>query len=127
MASPASLHHTLVGTTFNLMDDLTQLRKGSLELAVLALLSVDSRYGGEIVDDLATRPGLEASTGTIYPLLTRLKNSGMVSTTWQESPVGPPRKYYALTAAGLAQLTAQRQAWTQLTTAMKSLLQEVER
>lgn len=108
------------------MDDVaTQLRKGSLELAVLALVAARPRYGVEIVDDLAARPGLEAGGGTIYPLLTRLKNSGLVETIWRESPVGPPRKYYSLTNAGRMQLKAQREAWIRLSTALATLLKEV--
>ncbi|MGI5951427.1 MAG: PadR family transcriptional regulator [Brooklawnia sp.] len=103
---------------------LTQLRKGSLELAVLALLDPESRYGVELIEELAARPGLQASSGTIYPLLTRLKNSGLVSTEWRESPVGPPRKYYSLTAAGRAQLSVQRDAWRLLSSAMETLLKE---
>ncbi len=64
------------------MDDVsTQLRKGSLELAVLALLSAAPRYGADVVEDLSGRPGLEATSGTIYPLLTRLKNAKLVETT----------------------------------------------
>lgn len=110
------------------MEDIaTQLRRGSLELAVLALLDAHPRYGVELVDDLSARPGLEATGGTIYPLLTRLKNSGLVDTTWQESPLGPPRKYYTLTSAGCAQLDAQRNAWLRLSVAMATLLKEVER
>ena len=110
------------------MDDIpTQLRKGALELAVLALLAQQPRYGIEIVEDLGSRPGLEASSGTIYPLLTRLKNSGLVNTTWRESPVGPPRKYYTLSTAGLRHLEAQRNAWLRLSVAMATLLKEVER
>ncbi|MFB9619051.1 PadR family transcriptional regulator [Brooklawnia cerclae] len=110
------------------MDDIsTQLRKGSLELAVLTLLSTQPRYGVEVVDDLSARPGLEATSGTIYPLLTRLKNSGLVETTWQESPVGPPRKYYRLSPAGQAQLASQRTAWKQLVHAMNTLFEEAGR
>lgn len=109
------------------MDEiLTQLRKGSLELAVLALLAIEPRYGADIVDDLGARPGLESPGGTIYPLLTRLKNTGLVSTEWRESPVGPPRKYYSLTAAGRQQLLWQRAAWVRLSTAIATLLKEVE-
>lgn len=109
------------------MDDVsTQLRKGSLELAVLALLAAESRYGADIVEDLAARPGLEATSGTIYPLLTRLKNLKLVATTWRESPVGPPRKYYTLTPAGRRQLAVQRDAWVKLSTAIARLLKEIE-
>lgn len=110
------------------MEDIaTQLRKGSLELAVLALLDARPRYGVEIVDDLGSRPGLEAASGTIYPLLTRLKNSGLVDTQWRESPMGPPRKYYSLSDAGRTQLAAQRDAWIRLSTAIARLLKEIER
>lgn len=107
------------------MDDVsTQLRKGSLELAVLTLLAVRPRYGVELVDDLAGRPGLEATSGTIYPLLTRLKNSRLVDTTWRESPAGPPRKYYRLTLEGTEQLTRQRIAWERLVGAMATIFEE---
>lgn len=107
------------------MDDVsTQLRKGSLELAVLALVSTEPRYGADIVESLAARPGLEATSGTIYPLLTRLKNAGLVNTEWHESPSGPPRKYYTLSTAGRRQLGAQRTAWRRLSTAMDALLKE---
>ena len=107
------------------MDDIpTQLRKGALELAVLALLAQQPRYGIEIVEDLGSRPGLEASSGTIYPLLTRLKNSGLVNTTWRESPVGPPRKYYRLTGAGRAAHSAQHDAWVAVRDGLDALLKE---
>ena len=102
----------------------TQLRKGALELAVLAILSSGPRYGVELVAELAARRGLDAGSGTIYPLLTRLKKSGLVATTWQESPVGPPRKYYTLSNAGRQQLASQLLAWSHLVSAMTQLLEE---
>ncbi|WOP19477.1 PadR family transcriptional regulator [Raineyella sp. LH-20] len=108
-------------------DHLTQLRKGALELAVLALLDRAPSYGFEIVDGLAGLPGLEATTGTIYPLLTRLKNSRLVDTTWRESPKGPPRKYYTLSVAGRDELAGQTAAWRQVVTAMDALLTEETR
>ena len=104
------------------IDHVTQLRKGALELAVLALLDREPSYGFQIVDGLATLPGLDATKGTLYPLLTRLKNSAL-----QESPKGPPRKYYALSAAGRAELAAQTVTWRELVTAMESLLPEESR
>lgn len=101
-----------------------QLRKGVLELAILALLDSGESYGGELVATLSERPGLEASAGTVYPLLTRLKSAGLVETTWGESPSGPPRKYYQVTAAGRAELAAGAQAWRQLAHALDTLLEE---
>lgn len=105
-------------------DSLIQLRRGSLELAVLALLRSEPRYGVEIVEALADRPGLEASSGTVYPLLTRLKNAGLVETTWQESPLGPPRKYYTLSAEGRDRLARYREAWQTITSTIADLLKE---
>lgn len=105
-------------------DELAQLRKGVLDIAVLALLRTRPHYGGELVDALAERPALAVGAGTIYPLLTRLRASGWVDTTWEESPSGPPRKYYALTPAGRAELDRLRAAWRQLADSLTALLEE---
>lgn len=99
-----------------------QLRKGVLELAILAILSGGQAYGGELVERLAEHDGLAASRGTVYPLLARLKKAGAVVTSWEESPVGPPRKYYALTDSGRASLVDLRAAWAELHDAVTQLL-----
>lgn len=104
----------------------TQLRKGALELAVLALLSRQPSYGFQIVEQLGDHAGLQASTGTIYPLLTRLKNAGLVETTWHESTQGPPRKYYRLSPDGERHLAEQARAWQELVATMAALLTEPE-
>ncbi|WP_182353758.1 PadR family transcriptional regulator [Flaviflexus huanghaiensis] len=101
----------------------SQLRRGVLELAILALLGHGEKYGGEVVDDLARRDGLEAGPGTVYPLLTRLGTAGYVDTFWEESPSGPPRKYYRLTRAGTAQLSDQRDTWRSLVSSMDELME----
>ena len=82
----------------------SQLRKGVLELAVLGLLADAPRCGSRLVDGLAEQPALAITAGTVYPLLARLARAGLVQTSWQESPVGPPRKYDALADAGRARL-----------------------
>jgi PadR family transcriptional regulator PadR len=105
-------------------EELAQLRKGVLEIAVLALLRVRPHYGGELVEALAERPALATGAGTIYPLLTRLRRAGWVDTTWEESPVGPPRKYYTLTPPGRAELTRLSAAWRQLADSLTALLEE---
>lgn len=115
---PTRLHCTI---DMN-VDHVTQLRKGALELAVLAMLDSRPSYGFELVEGLDALPGLDATKGTIYPLLTRLKNAGLVDTTWQESPKGPPRKYYVLSPAGSAELATQTATWRQVVAAMDSLL-----
>ncbi len=107
-------------------DRVAQLRKGVLELAILGLLRTRESYGGEIVADLGARPGLDASAGTVYPLLTRLKTSGLVDTRWEESTAGPPRKYYRLSLAGRAALADGTQAWRGLVHALDSLLEVSE-
>lgn len=104
---------------------LSQFRKGALELAILALLSGGELYGVEIVDRLGGLPGLDASGGTVYPLLSRLKKSGVVDTTWRESPVGPPRKYYQLSARGRRELLAMSEAWREMSSAIDDLLESV--
>lgn len=87
------------------------LRRGTLEFCVLALLEDGERYGIELVRRLGTETTLTTSEGTLYPLLSRLRRSGWVATTWQESPTGPPRRYYHLTPRGNAALTHFRAEW----------------
>src|ERR671911_1161138 len=83
---------------------LSQLRRGTVEYCVLALLRDGARYGFEIVRELSEVDGLVTSEGTIYPLLTRLRKERLVTTFWRESEAGPPRRYYQLTEAGQAAL-----------------------
>ncbi len=99
----------------------TQLRKGVLELAILTLLSREELYGAALVERLSHHPGLAAPAGTVYPLLTRLTRAKALDTRWQESPVGPPRKYYSLTVEGHALRTALTEDWRHLTDAMTTL------
>lgn len=77
-----------------------QVRKGLLDCYVLGALSVRERYGYELVKALADVPGLGVTEGTLYPLLSRLRLQGLVSTRLVESEEGPARKYYALTRDG---------------------------
>jgi PadR family transcriptional regulator PadR len=101
---------------------LSQFRKGVVELAILALLHRGEAYGGEIVERLGDHPGLAISTGTVYPLLSRLKKSGLIDSVWRESPVGPPRKYYRLSTVGDAEFDDMARAWDGVTSAMDELL-----
>jgi PadR family transcriptional regulator PadR len=90
---------------------LAQMRRGTLQYCVLSLLADEERYGFDLVRGLAERDGMVTSEGTIYPLLSRLRRDGLVESTWQESPSGPPRRYYHLTTAGRAALEAFRLEW----------------
>jgi PadR family transcriptional regulator PadR len=77
-----------------------QVRKGVLELCILNALADQERYGYDLVKTLVTVPGLGVTEGTLYPLLSRLRVAGMLSTRLEESTQGPARKYYSLTKDG---------------------------
>jgi PadR family transcriptional regulator PadR len=91
---------------------LAQMRRGTLQYCVLALLVHDELYGFDLVRALAEVDGMVTSEGTIYPLLSRLRRDGLVESTWRESPSGPPRRYYRVTPAGNKALEAFTQEWS---------------
>src|SRR5262245_683500 len=99
----------------------TQLRKGPLDLAVLNALNGDRLYGYDIVRTLRRHDGLIISDGTVYPILSRLKADGLVRATIEDSPDGPPRKYYELTRAGRDALTEMNEAWDSLVSSVEEL------
>jgi PadR family transcriptional regulator, regulatory protein PadR len=101
---------------------LAQLRRGTVEYCVLALLRDRERYGFELVRELSERTGLVTSEGTIYPLLTRLRNDQFVTTTWRESESGPPRRYYRLTESGDAALDAFATEWARFRDSVDAIL-----
>lgn len=98
----------------------SQLRRGVLELCILAIIERSPSYGYEIVTELGTTPQLAAGEGTVYPLLRRLKKDGLVETFWQESAAGPPRQYYRITSRGSSSLKAMRDDWRSLLEAMQA-------
>lgn len=99
-----------------------QLRKGCLELAILASLWGGRRYGLEILRIVESDSKLVISEGTIYPLLTRLKNLGMVESEWVESDSGHPRKYFSLTVAGRQRAREMAETWERFSSSMERLL-----
>jgi PadR family transcriptional regulator PadR len=101
---------------------LTQLRRGVLEYCVLALLRERPHYGFDLVRRLGEADGLLTSEGTIYPLLSRLRKDGLVTTTWQESGSGPPRRYYDLTDAGRTALAGFVEDWHAFSDSVDRLL-----
>jgi len=90
-----------------------QMRKGILEYCILSILSGDSRYASDIIKELKEGKVIVVE-GTLYPLLTRLKNAGLLSYRWEESLQGPPRKYYELTTEGRNYLTELDNSWEEL-------------
>ncbi len=92
-----------------------QVRKGLLDLCILSALSERERYGYELVKALSGIPGLGVTEGTLYPLLSRLRVQGLVSTRLEESTEGPARKYYSLTRDGRRALDAMNEYMDRLT------------
>lgn len=101
-----------------------QLKKGVLELCVLALLSRQDSYAYEIASRLAE--GIDMGEGTIYPLMRRMQTDGLVDTYLVESSSGPPRKYYKLTEAGKQSFTAQKAEWAAFSRAVEAILGDVK-
>ena len=97
-----------------------QLKKGALDLCVLALLSRADSYAYEIASRLADAIGM--GEGTIYPLMRRMQSDGLVETYLVESSSGPSRKYYRLTPTGKTSLAAQTQAWRSFAGAVQMIL-----
>jgi PadR family transcriptional regulator PadR len=91
----------------------TQMRKGILEYCVLSIISRGEIYASDIIAELRSAKLLVVE-GTLYPLLTRLKNNGLLSYNWVESTSGPPRKYYTLTEVGREILSKLDQTWQEL-------------
>jgi PadR family transcriptional regulator PadR len=104
-----------------------QLRKGCLELAILAALWSERLYGLQIMRQLADGSGLVVPEGTVYPLLSRLKAEGLLSSEWVEADAGHPRKYYRLTAAGRRRVVEMARFWESLSASLDDLLVPVRK
>ncbi len=96
-----------------------QMRKGVLELCILAIIAEQDAYASDIITKLKDAR-LIVVEGTLYPLLTRLKNDGLTVYRWEESKAGPPRKYHQITTVGLASLS-------ELTADWRGLIKSVEK
>jgi PadR family transcriptional regulator PadR len=99
-----------------------QLRKGVLEMCVLALLSAGDNYAYDIAARMAEGVGM--GEGTVYPLMRRMQNEGLVSTYLKESESGPPRKYYRLTKSGRGAFEARRAEWEAFEGQVRKILGE---
>ncbi len=97
-----------------------QMRKGILEYCILSILDQGDAYASDIINRLKESE-LIVVEGTLYPLLTRQKNAGLLSYRWEESTQGPPRKYYALTNEGKDFLKELDVAWNELVDAIKAI------
>ena len=99
-----------------------QMRKGVLELCILSIIGQQDAYATDIIQHLKSAD-LIVVEGTLYPLLTRLKNAGLLEYHWQESKSGPPRKYYRLTKEGQAMLETLKEDWYNLQNQVNQLLE----
>jgi len=104
----------------NIENTKAQMRKGLLEFCILQTIFKSKLYTNDILEKLK-EADLIVVEGTIYPLLSRLKNSGLLDYSWEESKNGPPRKYYSLTEKGRETLKALHQVWENLYKSIKSL------
>jgi PadR family transcriptional regulator PadR len=100
----------------------TQMRKGILEYCILSIISKGETYASDIIADLK-KARLLVVEGTLYPLLTRLKNNGLLTYNWVESTSGPPRKYYILSPEGRSVLEQLDTTWAELAFAVQTALE----
>ena len=103
-----------------------QLRKGCLDLVILAVLWNDRLYGLEILRRLDQIAGLELAEGTLYPILMRLRQEGLLESTWVEAETGHPRKYYRLTRAGRQRTSKMCESWEEFSQGISRLLMPVK-
>lgn len=99
-----------------------QMRKGTLEMAILSIISKGSVYAGDIIEKLESTH-LIVVEGTLYPLLSRMKRGGLLDYSWVESPSGPPRKYYKLTVEGQSVLQKLVGEWKELSDSVMKLVE----
>ena len=100
----------------------SQMRKGVLEYCILSILDKKEAYASSILSELKDS-GMLVVEGTLYPLLIRLKNQGSLTYRWEESPQGPPRKYYCISEDGRAILNEMDSSWSDLVETIKTLKQ----
>jgi PadR family transcriptional regulator, regulatory protein PadR len=109
----------------NLENTQVQMRKGILEYCVLHIISRGEVYASDMLDEL-TAAKMIVVEGTLYPLLTRLKNSGLLEYKWVESKSGPPRKYYKLTLEGQEFLDSLTATWNELVHSTEMITSKTE-
>lgn len=97
----------------NVENTKAQMRKGILEYCILSIISREDSYAPKIISELKESQMIVVE-GTLYPILTRLKNQGLLTYRWEESPQGPPRKYYTLTPEGREALRQLDESWDEL-------------
>jgi PadR family transcriptional regulator PadR len=106
----------------NIENTASQMRKGVLEFCVLSVIRKGEAYPSDIIEQMKSA-NFQLLEGTLYPLLTRLKNSGMVNYRWVESSSGPPRKYFSLTDKGQVFYQELENTWNEMVSAVNGVIQ----
>lgn len=102
----------------------SQVKKGTLTFIILKLLQKQEYYGYDLIDQIKHHTTIEVAEGTLYPLLNRLKNDGLISSKWVEQASGIPRKYYALADEGRRSLAQMQRFWKDLEIAIKNITEK---
>lgn len=102
------------------------MRKGILEFCILHIISRGEIYASDMLDEL-TSARIMVVEGTLYPLLTRLKNAGLLDYKWVESTSGPPRKYYILTDLGQNSLESLNETWQELAESVNTIINKLDK
>lgn len=110
--------------TMDIQNTQSQMRKGVLEFCILSIIRQGEVYPSDLVDKMKAA-NLHILEGTLYPLLTRLKNANYLTYRWVESNSGPPRKYFVMTETGLAFYNELEKTWNELADAVKALTQPI--
>jgi PadR family transcriptional regulator, regulatory protein PadR len=123
------LLYQLLQVTQNNMSDQadntkSQMKKGVLELCILSMLAQQEAYPSDLVE-LLREADLNTPEGTLYPMLTRLKNANLLTYRWVESSEGPPRKYFSLTKDGKQQLKSMLESWQQLVKSVNTITKKI--
>jgi len=109
----------------NVENTKAQMRRGILEFCIMLVISQGKAYASDILQELK-KADLIVVEGTVYPLLTRLKNSKQLDYSWEESKTGPPRKYYILTKTGERTLDQLKYTWQSLDRSINSLIKKFQ-
>ena len=114
-------HKTLKNSTMNIENTQSQMRKGVLEFCILSIIQRGEAYPSDIIEEMK-KSGLHLLEGTLYPLLTRLKNADLLAYRWVESSGGPPRKYFSLTEKGLQFYKELESTWREMSEGVERVI-----
>ncbi len=121
--SPTS--HTKKTEEMNIENTQSQMRKGVLEFCILSIIKRGEAYPSDIIEEMK-KANLNILEGTLYPLLTRLKNADLLTYRWEESKTGPPRKYFTMTEKGLAMYKELENTWIEMSSAVHQIIDAKE-